>query len=228
MRIADSDKSRRAPEVDLPEEFPSPPSTGTVSLTAIAPDAGVFPTDGEPQQLQRKQHAMLAAADPDAGLDLLDVIQAGLGVVGLADFFPPVASTADTLNSAISLWRGDTLGAGLGAAAMIPGIGLGAGIANVAHHLKRTQIFLSPRAIKDLKKIPKEIEDSLRDWADAVRERGLTEVRKIPGYNDHQIDHGEHKGRRAIRLNHVYRAFYSQRTEGVHIEAVNRHLYYNK
>lgn len=230
----------------LPEEISlASPCRGTMSLHAMVPNAGVFPGDCETisnvgtryadarplaQPLQRDRHELLESAsgscDQEASFHPLDLVQAGLGVLGMADFFPPVAVTADALNTAISAWRGDATGASLGAAAIAPGLGLGASVANVAHHLKPIQILLSPRAQKELKKLPKEIRGSLEEWADDVKQRGLEEVRQINGYNDKPIHFGEHKGRRSIRLNHVYRAFYSKLTNGhIQVEAVNRHEY---
>lgn len=207
-----------------PEELsPVPAYGGTISLHAMVPNAGVFPDDCE---ATADASGSFDSADQDAGFNPLDVVQAGLGVLGMADFFPPVAATADALNTAISAWRGDATGVALGTASLVPGLGLAAGVANVAHHLKPITILLSPRAQKELRKLPKEIQSSLDKWADEVKQRGLTEVRQINGYNDKPIHFGEHKGRRSIRLNHVYRAFYTKLKNGhLQVEAVNRHEY---
>lgn len=53
-----------------------------------------------------------------------------------------------------------------------------------------TDIFdvkLSTKANKDLKKVPLYIALKLQAWIEDVGHRGLTEVRKIPGYPDTRI-----------------------------------------
>ncbi len=47
-----------------------------------------------------------------------------------------------------------------------------------------------------------------------VGHRGLSEVRKIPGYHDEPLK-GKRKGQRSIRLNIAYRAIYAINKEGV-------------
>src|ERR1700674_871491 len=48
---------------------------------------------------------------------------------------------------------------------------------------------------------------SFQNWVEEVEERGLEEVRKIPGYHDEPL-RGELKGLRSIRLSRGYRAYY--------------------
>jgi proteic killer suppression protein len=62
---------------------------------------------------------------------------------------------------------------------------------------------------------------------DAVGHKGLSEVRKIPGYHDEPLK-GDRKGQRSIRLNIAYRAIYMV-VKGVinfvEIQEVNKHEY---
>lgn len=80
---------------------------------------------------------------------------------------------------------------------------------------------------KNLHKIPLAIQKKLFTWVAAVEERGLNEVRKIPGYHDEPLK-GNRKGQRSIRLNKKWRAIYqvmSQKIEFVLIEEVTPHDY---
>lgn len=89
-------------------------------------------------------------------------------------------------------------------------------------------VNLSPRARKDLKKIPLAIVIKLEAWIEEVGHRGLSEVRKIPGYHDEPLK-GKRKGQRSIRLNIAYRAIYIINKSGiinfVEIQEVNKHEY---
>jgi toxin HigB-1 len=60
---------------------------------------------------------------------------------------------------------------------------------------------------KDLRKIPLPIKKKLFTWVAAVEERGLDEVRKVPGYHDEPLK-GDRQGQRSIRLNKQWRAIY--------------------
>ena len=67
-------------------------------------------------------------APPSYG-DALDVVQTGLDVVGMV---PAVGEAADLANAGISAARGDTAGAALSLAAMVPLAGTGATVAKFA------------------------------------------------------------------------------------------------
>ncbi|MEI6805175.1 MAG: type II toxin-antitoxin system mRNA interferase toxin, RelE/StbE family [Myxococcaceae bacterium] len=89
------------------------------------------------------------------------------------------------------------------------------------------EVVLSTRAKKDLKKVPRHIAVKLQLWVDDVEERGLQEVRKVPGYHDEPL-RGERAGERSIRLSLSYRAIYTEQfdeVEFVRIEEVNKHEY---
>jgi len=89
-------------------------------------------------------------------------------------------------------------------------------------------VRLSTKATKDLKKVPLPIALKLEAWIEDVGHRGLSEVRKIPGYHDEPLK-GIRKGQRSIRLNIAYRAIYVINKAGmvhfVEIQEVNKHEY---
>lgn len=89
-------------------------------------------------------------------------------------------------------------------------------------------VRISSKAQKDIKKIPQFITTKLLAWVDDVEDRGLEEVRKIPGYHDEPLK-GNRKGQRSIRLNKSYRAIYEVKKDGsvefVEIKEVNKHEY---
>ena len=65
-------------------------------------------------------------------------------------------------------------------------------------------------------------------WIEDVGHRGLSEVRKLPGYHDEPLK-GKRKGQRSIRLNIAYRAIYHismlNEIHFVEIQEVNKHEY---
>lgn len=89
-------------------------------------------------------------------------------------------------------------------------------------------VQLSPRALKDMKKIPLHVAIKLHSWMDNVVHHGLSEVRKIPGYHDEPLK-GERLGQRSIRLNRSYRAIYvienNESLRFVEILEVTKHEY---
>lgn len=89
-------------------------------------------------------------------------------------------------------------------------------------------VKLSTRAKKNLRKVPLPIALKLQAWIEDVGHRGLTEVRKIPGYHDEPLK-GKRKGQRSIRLNIAYCAIYIINKAGVidfvEIQEVNKHEY---
>jgi proteic killer suppression protein len=82
---------------------------------------------------------------------------------------------------------------------------------------------------KDLKKIPKHVVTKLQAWVNDVEDRGLPNVKKIPGYHDEPIKGKERQGQRSIRLSKAYRAFYILKPNGtitiVKVIEVNKHVY---
>ncbi|TPV94561.1 MAG: hypothetical protein B7733_14585 [Myxococcales bacterium FL481] len=91
-----------------------------------------------------------------------------------------------------------------------------------------TDVRISARAQKQLRKVPAHVVGKLYVWVELVATDGLEEARKIPGYHDEPL-RGDRAGQRSIRLNRAYRAFYSIMSDGtvefVSVEEVNKHEY---
>jgi proteic killer suppression protein len=88
-------------------------------------------------------------------------------------------------------------------------------------------VVLSRRAQKDLATVPKHVAVKFQDWVEDVEDRGLEQVRKIPGYHDEPLK-GDMKGLRSIRLSKGYRAYYQivrDAVEFVRVEGVDKHVY---
>lgn len=80
---------------------------------------------------------------------------------------------------------------------------------------------------KNLHKVPLPIKKKLFTWVTAVEERGINEVRNVPGYQDEPLK-GDRQGQRSIRLNKQWRAIYriiNKKIEFVLIEEVTPHDY---
>ena len=93
----------------------------------------------------------------------------------------------------------------------------------MAHDL----VELTRQAQKALKKVPFYIARKLLDWVEDVEERGIREVRKIPGFHDEPLQ-GTRLGQRSIRLSKAYRVIYSEHHGSVTIVKVlevNKHDY---
>ena len=91
--------------------------------------------------------------------------------------------------------------------------------------IKIVQVDISVK--KNLHKIPLPIKKKLFTWVAAVEERGVTEVRKTPGYHDEPLK-GNRRGQRSIRLNKQWRAIYriiDNKIEFILIEEVTPHDY---
>lgn len=90
------------------------------------------------------------------------------------------------------------------------------------------KVVLSKGARNDLQKVPAYIIYKLQLWINGVQERGLAEMRKIPGFHDEALK-GKRQGQRSIRLNKAYRAIYTINMDGsiefVEIIEVNKHEY---
>ena len=90
------------------------------------------------------------------------------------------------------------------------------------------EVALSNIAIEQLQWMPLYIKEKLYKWVEQVKLLGLSEVRKIKGYNDEPLK-GKRAGQRSIRLNKAYRAIYliqkDQTIKFVEIKEVNKHDY---
>lgn len=91
--------------------------------------------------------------------------------------------------------------------------------------IKVVEVSISVKKI--FHKIPSPIKKKLFTWVAAVEERGLHDVRKIPGYHDEPLK-GDRQGQRSIRLNRQWRAIYRvihTKIEFILIEEVTPHDY---
>jgi toxin HigB-1 len=90
------------------------------------------------------------------------------------------------------------------------------------------RVELSKLAKKQLKKLPRYIQENLDAWIEDVENVGLYETRKKSGYHDEPLQ-GYRWGQRAIRLNKAYRAIYiilkNNKIEFILIEEVSKHDY---
>ena len=88
-------------------------------------------------------------------------------------------------------------------------------------------VELAESVIKNFHEVPAPIKKKLFTWVAAVEERGLIQVRKIPGYHDEPLK-GDRVGQRSIRLNKKWRATYRivhRKVEFVLIQEVTPHDY---
>jgi toxin HigB-1 len=93
------------------------------------------------------------------------------------------------------------------------------------------EVEISPGAKKQLRKLPQHVVVKFLAWVQAVQDKGLEEVRKVPGFHDEPVK--GNAGQRSIRLSKGYRAYYrlKKRPEGpatiefVYVEGVDKHEY---
>jgi proteic killer suppression protein len=81
---------------------------------------------------------------------------------------------------------------------------------------------------KSLKRLPGHVRSKLKQWVLDVRNDGLRETRKRPGWHDEPLK-GRRFGQRSVRLNKAYRAIYKEENLGAVlvavVEEVNKHDY---
>lgn len=91
------------------------------------------------------------------------------------------------------------------------------------------EAVLSTKLEKSLKELPPHIILKLLGWVKNIKEFGLNNTRKIPGYHDEPVKGKAPQGQRSIRLNKAYRAFYiidqNQEVHFIEIIEVNKHEY---
>ena len=92
----------------------------------------------------------------------------------------------------------------------------------------KSEIEFSKQALKDLRRVPKQISKSFHRWAILVEDIGIAEVRKIRGYHDEPLS-GNRMGQRSVRLSKSYRLFYIETLKKeiniVNVLEVNKHGY---
>ena len=94
-------------------------------------------------------------------------------------------------------------------------------------------VVITKRAQKQLRKVPLHVAQKFAGWVISVEEKGIEEVRKIPGYHNEPLT-GARKRQRSIRLTISYRAIYriekdeqtkSEVIEFILVEEVSKHKY---
>jgi proteic killer suppression protein len=88
-------------------------------------------------------------------------------------------------------------------------------------------VDVTKRAEKSLLNSPKHVREDFLLWKRQVEDKGLLEIRKIPGYHDEALS-GKLSGLRSIRLSRGYRAYYmvlGEIAKFVRVEEVNKHDY---
>lgn len=75
-------------------------------------------------------------------------------------------------------------------------------------------IRITRRALKNLKRTPRYIQEKFRAWLVSVAKIGLLETRKQSGWHDEPL-HGVRYTQRSIRLNRQWRAIYIINHEGI-------------
>lgn len=89
-----------------------------------------------------------------------------------------------------------------------------------------TVVVIAEPAQRQLRRIPKYILKSLRNWVETVERIGIRRTRMFKGYHDEPL-HGDRRGQRSVRLNRSYRAIYIELEEGQRllVVEVNKHGY---
>lgn len=89
-------------------------------------------------------------------------------------------------------------------------------------------VQFSRKALKQTKKLPKNLQIKLRYWVYFVKNKGLLAAQQYPGYKDEALS-GDRAGQRSARLNKAYRIIYKVKSNKavtfVSIEEVNKHAY---
>ena len=90
----------------------------------------------------------------------------------------------------------------------------------------KTTVKVSRLAEKQLRKILKHIQESLRNWTATVERIGIRDARKLSGFQDEPLQ-GDRKGQRSVRLNKAYRAIYIETIQVLEllVTEVNKHEY---
>jgi len=90
------------------------------------------------------------------------------------------------------------------------------------------RVEVTRQAEKQVRRLPVRVSEKLWTWVYLVREIGLEEVRKIPGFHDEPLA-GRRRGMRSIRFSRAYLAMYRLVQEGdvevVSVEEVGKHGY---
>ena len=93
--------------------------------------------------------------------------------------------------------------------------------------LSYSRVFIEEKAEKGLRKLPRHILVIFEEWVRLIEEQGYAEMKKVPGYRDHNLK-GKLIGKRSSSLNKSYRVIYHLEDEEiiiVKVIEVNKHDY---
>lgn len=93
--------------------------------------------------------------------------------------------------------------------------------------MKESKIVISNKAEKSLSILPDHILKMFKAWEEIILNYGYSEMKKIPGYRDHELK-GRLEGLRSVSLNRSYRVIYRLEEDEVLIVKVievNKHDY---
>lgn len=82
-----------------------------------------------------------------------------------------------------------------------------------------TEVLIGKFVEKQLRKVPKHIQEAFYEWVSAVSNEGIKVIRMCPGYHDEPL-HGPMSGLRSVRLNRSYRVIYCERLKSITIEVI--------
>lgn len=117
---------------------------------------GEMPASGKPAE----------AAHPE--IDAVDALQLALDLAGM---IPGAGAVPDILNAAISLMRGDFLGAAFSVFSAVPAVGDIAGAAKIAKNAGKYMEALAVVEAKVLPKLPKKLAEPLKEFIDKARKK---------------------------------------------------------
>ena len=89
-----------------------------------------------------------------------------------------------------------------------------------------TEVLVHRLAERQIDRLPKHLQESLRNWVETVERNGIRETRLLKGYHDEPLK-GRRAGERSIRLNRSYRGIYVETIIGLKLLLieVNKHEY---
>lgn len=94
--------------------------------------------------------------------------------------------------------------------------------------IKSHRVRITKFAEKQLRKLPRHIQEAAYAWVRAIGLDGLQNTRRIPGYQDEPLK-GDRRGQRSVRLSRAYRLIYEEHDGGhlilVTVLEVNKHEY---
>ena len=87
------------------------------------------------------------------------------------------------------------------------------------------RLKITPKAQKQLKRVPAHISTKFDYWCDLIQFVGLLRARKYKGFHDELLK-GKRRGQRSVRLSKFYRVIYIEVDRNIiEVMEVNKHEY---